>query len=288
MFKRVLIFLFLIKNKLKTDRVFRYWLIHHFGFSVLKDSYAQRLVKATIQDGIVTQKINGLYFSYNYNTDIGRQLFYEGSFEEDEIVYLSEVLRKKESPVVIDVGANIGIHSISWCKANIHTIVYAIEPSKSTFQLLEKNIRDNDLTKRIFPLEKAAAAYPGTVNFYQSEDDAYSSLMNTKRKAVKEIYPVEVTTIDELIINQKINRVDLIKIDVEGLEESVIDGAMKSIMTLKPDLLVEILNINSNAEQTVNKLIRGGYKVYVFTEGTFKPFTSYNNRSYNYYFTTNS
>jgi FkbM family methyltransferase len=287
MFRRVLIFLFLIKNKLRNDRVFRYWLIHHYGFDILKDPFAQRIVKATIQDGMITQEINNLRFTYNHDTDIGRQLFYENSFEAAEIKYIAEVLSGKKDPVIIDVGANIGLHSISWCKANPGAIAYSLEPSKSTFQLLSKNIRDNDLSKRIFPVGKAASDSSGTVDFHQSTDDAYSSLLRTDRKEVKETYPVEVTTIDGLIANQGINHLDMIKIDVEGLEDNVIEGSMKSLSIFKPDLLVEIVNTTEKADKTINKLIAMGYKAYVFINGEVKPFTLYNQRFYNYYFTFN-
>lgn len=226
--------------------------------------------------------------TYDISTDIGRLLFLNRSFENEEITFISELLAKRGSCTVIDVGANIGWHTISWAKACPLINLCAFEPSRNTVKYLKENIALNGVSKQVSVFEQAVSEECGMQYFYDCSDNAYSSLKDTKRKAVKERYEVKVTTIDDFVASSGITNLQFIKIDVEGFETEVLKGALKTLSGLKPDLFVEIYqgaNSNEDPAKTISMLTDLGYKAYIFHKGQLLPFRSHNDKLYNYFFT---
>jgi FkbM family methyltransferase len=227
--------------------------------------------------------------SYNINTDIGASLFLNGNFELKEIEFFSKKLSQIKTPTIIDVGSNIGLHSISWARDIHDAKIISIEPSPITSELLKKNINANKLSKKITVVTKAISNKQGNLDFYHCEDDAYSSLKDTKRKKVKKIFKIEVDTLDNIVDQLKLSKVDFIKIDVEGFDSEVIEGGVKTINFYKPDIFIEIYkgsNSNSEPYKTINMLLKIGYYAYVFSKGKVIKYEGVHSDSlYNYYFT---
>lgn len=97
-------------------------------------------------------------------------------------------------------------------------------------------------------------------------------------------------TIDSIIEQLNIKSISLIKIDVEGYETEVIEGALKSLNTFKPDLFVEIFggeSTNQKPQETINLIQSLGYAAYVLIDGIPKVFELHSDKYYNYYFTFN-
>lgn len=241
----------------------------------------------TLQNDYIFDKIVNL--SYNLNTEIGTSLFLKGNFELLEIDFFSKILFQTKIPTIIDIGSNIGLHCISWAKNMHHANIIAIEPSPITSKVLKKNIETNKLSKMIKVITKAVSNKQGSFDFYQCDDDAYSSLKDTKRKNVEKIYKVDVDTLDSLVNQLNLSKIDLIKIDVEGFDSEVIEGGVNTINHYKPDIFIEIYKgCNSNPEpyKTINMLLKFGYYAYVFSNGKVITYEGTHSDSlYNYYFT---
>jgi FkbM family methyltransferase len=150
--------------------------------------------------------------------------------------------------VFIDVGANIGKYSIMVGRqlkdeaANKdYGIVVAVEASNEIFKILEKNIRLNNLSN-VIPINLAVSDKKGVSEFYLASEGlgTASSLIEIKYKSKK--IKVKTDTLDNITKRLNIKKVDLIKIDVEGVEPKVLEGALGILKKDKPKIVFEALN----------------------------------------------
>lgn len=183
--------------------------------------------------------------------------------------YEIEVFKKlvKEGWVVCDIGAAVGYYSIiASNKVGNTGKVYAFEPDPYTFKLLQKNIRLYNL-KNVYPEQIAIADKKGAVAFYQSETHPWDNrLINPPDQKRKKIY-IRQDTLDNLL--KGIRRVDLVKMDVQGVEERCLDGMTKIINSNKKIILyIELWprglkEAGSNTKRFLDKLTGLGFKIYV-------------------------
>ena len=232
---------------------------------------------------------NKLNFAYDLNTDIGKMLYWERNFESIEIDFFTKLIQQKSIEVLIDIGANIGWDCINWIKHTKLVNAYAFEPSIGTRSILEFNKKMNGL-QNLTIVPKAMSDQKGFCTFYDSADNAYSSLKDTQRKKIVQHYDVEVTTLNSFVQELAIhsNKKFFVKIDVEGFENEVIAGGLDFIKQNKPELFIEIYqgnNSNKNPNFIFEKLSEIGYKSYFFQETSLISTNGYLPAFYNYYFT---
>jgi len=139
--------------------------------------------------------------------------------------------------VVFDVGANIGMTAV--ISARKAEKVYAFEPDPTVFGLLEKTVAANG--GAVETLNTALGDQEGQLSFFSNSTSASASHLVTaatlgQREATSR---VPVTTVDAFVKHSRVERLDLIKIDVEGFEIDVLRGASESIQRFKPAALVE-------------------------------------------------
>jgi FkbM family methyltransferase len=235
----------------------------------------------------VIDKLGPVRLEYDPRTVIGNQLFLAGAFEESEFRFFQEILAAISQPVVLDVGANIGVHTIGWARACRRARIYAFEPSRSTFELLRANVDRNNVGANVEMIPEAVSDQVGVGEFFSCEDDAYSSLRDTERKRVLESFPVTITTIDTFADSRKLSKIDLIKIDVEGFERQALEGAQRTLRKLRPHLFVEIFggkNSNPDPAGTVDFVRSLGYEAFVLRNGIPEPYRQHSDALFNYYF----
>lgn len=230
----------------------------------------------------VTDEIWGSKITYEPNTDIGGALFYTGEFESKEL----ELCRRYLSPrsVVIDIGANIGLHSIYFSNLATEGCVLAIEPSLDTFDLLRKNV---GTIPNIAPLNIAVSDVGGILTFFHATDGAYSSLMDTKRAPIAKTTKVPCMTIDDMVAALQLQRVDFVKIDVEGFEYNALKGMTKTISTFNPVIFCEIYQgtgSNQAPDETVRFLLDRNYSAFVLHDGKAVEYQRHDDNFYNYLF----
>jgi FkbM family methyltransferase len=128
---------------------------------------------------------------------------------------------------VFDIGANIGLFSLACVEQfgdEVRQIV-AVEPSRKTFGRLQENIAKNRLQTRVSPVNEAVAGAPGKATFRIGHAHYSHSLEAAKIQNPRATELVSVTTLDELKRRYAVESVDLLKIDVEGSELAVLEGA---------------------------------------------------------------
>jgi FkbM family methyltransferase len=142
---------------------------------------------------------------------------------------------------VIDGGGFAGDTAMLFSELPVRN-VYVFEPNPDTFQEMKKNIVLNantlgDNIHKITPVQLALGKSNGNMKLYSNGNCDSSSTVHS-RKGKKE-YDVPVTSIDDYVKEHSLN-VGLIKLDIEGEESNVIEGAIETIRTQKPLLLISI------------------------------------------------
>jgi len=179
------------------------------------------------------------------------------------------------SDVCVDVGAHFGFWSLkmsSKCK-----FVIALEPVPSNFAILYNSIAASD-AKNVLPLMLAAGESRGMGIIAKPKggsDEMYSMLEGLRD--VQERHVVKVVDLDTLLDKLSLQRVDLVKIDVEGFEEHVLKGLMRRITKRLINFIVMEVHqplllfrcsrlIKENYDLRVFKISRGLYLVYAINK----------------------
>jgi len=145
--------------------------------------------------------------------------------------------KEKSTKVIFDIGANHGEFAIKFSQYFKNANIYCFEPVKSTFNVLEKNLSRYSNFK-IF--QKALGDKAGIAKIYlNKESDLVSSLVpNSKFHSSSTSEDVEVLTIDGFCQENGIKKIDILKIDVEGFELNVLEGAKNMLMEKKIDFII--------------------------------------------------
>mgnify|MGYP001586998714 CR=1 FL=1 len=169
-------------------------------------------------------------------------------------------LENKKDLIVLDIGANIGLFSL-YVQPQAKT-VFALEPAKQHFEVLQQMISFNKLTN-ILPMKMALANNDSEATFYHNENTTMYSLKPEVATPKLETETVQVVTIENLFKMLAIDHVDFMKLDVEGSEMEIICGVpFKNVCEKIDSLVVEYHQWSAiNPMQLVNALRDLGYKV---------------------------
>lgn len=167
---------------------------------------------------------------------IGFYLLVDGVYEPKAINFVLELL--KPGSVFIDIGANIGVYTIpAALKVGPTGYVIAIEPSPRIFPFLEQNVVLNGLSNVRLIQCAALNSDNQTVPFYEAPVDHFGMGSLGAQFDANPI-PVLTHTLDYLLDEQMVERVDVIKVDVEGFEAAVFQGAKKILASNTPPVVV--------------------------------------------------
>lgn len=173
-----------------------------------------------------------------------------------------EFLKNKD---MIDAGAYTGDTSLPLSKLTDKKI-YAFEPFEGSFKLLKKNIEDNNITN-IVPINKSIGNINGERSLYLSGDNVQGITSDANlRENTKEIIVQEVT-IDEFVKQNNLD-VGYITVDVEGAEMDLLNGAVNTIKTQKPILVISIYHKASDFMEIIPWIanLGLGYEFEIFKE----------------------
>jgi FkbM family methyltransferase len=152
----------------------------------------------------------------------------------------------KSSGYAVDVGAYLGVYSILAAKSKAKMVI-SIEPNKETFQLLKKNVSQNNLGDRVVLCNLAVGNQFKSVQLAWRKGRPLSSgayivddsLTHESDEWAFQNQTEQVTL--DWILRDVVREVSVIKIDVEGYEFNVLIGAVTILRASKPNLIIEIL-----------------------------------------------
>ncbi|MDO5861157.1 FkbM family methyltransferase [Methanobrevibacter sp.] len=171
-------------------------------------------------------EIAGFKFTGSYNI----HPFIESGLSEKDLEYIKD----KD---IIDAGAFTGDTSLPLYKLTSKNI-YAFEPFKESYELLKKNINDNNI-ENIIPINKSLGNINGERSLFLSGNNVQGITNDPEIRPYDEVLKVQETTVDQFVEENNLN-VGYITIDVEGAEMDLLEGAINTIKTQKPILFISI------------------------------------------------
>jgi len=191
---------------------------------------------------------NGAKLRFRNVDQIGRALYFNRNFENNIVTHIVNNIH--ENDVVIDIGANIGYYTIQFAKkTSSKGKVLAIEPNPTMYKELLYNIKLNNYNNILLD-DSALNDQKGSADFYipRIGKEGHASLFPNVSFEVSEKIKVNLDTLDDILDKYQINKVDLIKIDVEGAELSIFKGAKKLLSSkFKPKIYFECSEITCEA-----------------------------------------
>ena len=186
--------------------------------------------------------------------------------------WLQEFLKKelKKGFCFYDIGAHKGFFTIiaSTIVGEDGKIV-AFEPDPRNYIFLKRNVEINNL-KNVFIVRKALFSYVGKINFFLSNffsNWTESRVLNSTEMSFKKennLIEVECTTLDEFISENKNFYPDLIKIDVEGAEIEILEGASETLKNIKPIWFIEV-HAYQEIDSVISLFKKFDYKIEILT-----------------------
>jgi FkbM family methyltransferase len=213
-------------------------------FAKLIAALTSRPTTGSSTERVVRTNINGK--SYSISSDDDYLDHVEGEFEPEMVSLFKSLLQPNDT--VLDIGANIGCTSLLF--GNLASKVYSFEPSPSTYRWLKQNVQSAKLTN-VETVNLGLGKDAGTFELTFAPNNRSGGFVSNLTSA-SEGHQVEQITIargDEFIRERQIANVDFIKIDVEGFEQSVIEGLAATITRDQPLVALELNHWCLNAFQ---------------------------------------
>ena len=180
-----------------------------------------------------------LRFKFKTEDVMGRLLYKYGTYESGITQCFLNNIPLEEHDVLLDVGANLGWYSLLFDKYSPPSVsIYAFEPDPLNFELLTTNVEKNKAHKiTCVPKALSDKSETKTLYLYPSKNRGRHSLLPINSGEVTEVTTV---TVDAFVKDHTIDpsRVKFVKIDVEGYEYFVLQGA-RSLLSLVPYLHTE-------------------------------------------------
>lgn len=206
-------------------------------------------------------KRNGINYKLsldNYNDFI---LFYGINNQNKDVMY-SLI---KDGDVVLDIGTNIGEVILNIAKKNINGKIYGFEPVDYNYEKLITNISLNNFKNII--ISKLALSDKKETLFYKEKKGHSGGISMNKEVNMDNNYKtIDSVTLDEFVKEKRLDKIDFVKVDIEGFEMNFLQGAKETIKQFKPKLFFEIdekklIQQKTSPEELVEEIRFLGYKI---------------------------
>lgn len=187
---------------------------------------------------------------------------YTGLHEFTDMAFLLHFLRPQD--IFFDIGANVGSYTLL-ASGMIGANSITLEPVKSTFDVLRKNIELNNLNARVHLINAGAGSEAGEIKFSADEDTGNHVIAPSEQYKTNTV-TVPVITVDSLLVD---NSPTLIKIDVEGFETEVLKGMAITLNQLTLKAIIIELNGSGKrygySETNIHELLLSkNFKPYIY------------------------
>jgi FkbM family methyltransferase len=203
---------------------------------------------------------------------IAAEIMRSGMWEREIVALLATAA--KPGTTIFDVGANIGVSVIPLLVASGDIRVVSFEPSPSVLPYLLRTHAKSRFRDRWEIVSKAVTAKANEeIEFvtFPPGSDVYEGIRNTGRGGAGTVTRVATTTLDAEWKARNQPKVSLVKIDVEGAELGVLEGALECLSACRPVIVTEWATKNLGAYQIATTAIldlaqKIGYRAYVIPE----------------------
>jgi len=208
-----------------------FWL---FSILFMLDKFAKVFDYSMLDKIILKYRCTHGYEFYARGDDYRRFIDH---FEPKTTTFVERVIN--DNDIVVDIGAHIGIHTIHFAKRA--KLVIALEPEPQNFSLLKKNIKLNKV-RNVITLPIALSDKNGYSYLFVSTSSGAHTLeidhgVKLNVKFIDKIH-IKTMTFDTLIRDLGIDKVDIVKIDVEGHEDKVLQGMKETLKNNPPRIII--------------------------------------------------
>ena len=231
-----------------------------------------RLARSRNYDGPVTTSwYFGLRFNHHLSGDISQCTYVDTRFEPNEMFAMSKLIGT--GMCVIDAGANEGIFTLMAARlVGQNGTVHAFEPSRRDRERLLANLATNGLSNVVVhPVALGQVTGKAVLQVSGAERPGHNTIGGFAYSDTPHAYSleVEVTTMDEIARANGLARVDLVKIDVEGSETAVLQGAQEMLRRFRPIVVAEaqdasLQQLGSSVSELLQLIRASDYDVMVF------------------------
>lgn len=209
---------------------------------------------------------HGIKYDLDLSHTVMWRIYSRGIYEANTARHLVKMLRRGafgKAPVFLDIGANIGAYSLLVAKLDPESQVHSFEPNPAALDTLRNNIALNAVDN-IQVHAVGLSNEEATCRLY-NESMAQASLHRMGQHG--DYIEIQVRPLDEVLDDIGVSRVDLIKIDVEGHEAAVLDGAER--MFARNKRMAVIMEIDKNAaltgsrDQLFRRMLDMGFSAYM-------------------------
>jgi len=207
-----------------------------------------------------------LTFLSDGRDSIASRLFWDGLEGHEPETIKTYLTLLEGSKVVLDVGASTGLFSMLAAVGCAERQVHAFEPAPETFQYLTENLKENGFTN-ITPVCGCLLDFDGETPLYLNHSAAlpFSTSSIAGYRDAKLTVTAPVMKIDTYAEINSLTAIDLIKIDVEGNDHRVLDGAKKVLERDQPVIICEVLH--EDTDRLLNDVLEGsGYLYFMITD----------------------
>jgi FkbM family methyltransferase len=194
----------------------------------------------------------GARFLFDWRHTIDKKVALE-LYEHDQIGHLIEYLDQIRADIFVDIGSHAGLYSIILKTRFPELEVHAFEPDHTNLCQLYANLFVNKLQSRVRVHEVGISNKAGAVSFVTSEE---TDGRGTRRISSTGNIKIQVKRLDDVLTDK--NRIAAMKIDVEGHENQVVDGAQHFLNANK--CLLQIESSGENLDVLAQKLKQFGYR----------------------------
>jgi FkbM family methyltransferase len=204
-----------------------------------------RLVHLVYRNDAQVVERGGITYAIDLREGIDLAIFLSGSFQSH--IYDSDEFALPADAVVIDVGANCGVMTLQYAKRSPAGHVFAFEPTSYAFAKLERNLELNPtLAARVTAIQSFVSSSPSARvprKVYSSWKVSGARTGDTHKVHLGTAMDAEgvgAISLDTFCEENTVQRLDLIKIDTDGHELGVLQGARSTIARLRPTIVFEV------------------------------------------------
>jgi FkbM family methyltransferase len=219
----------------------------------------------------------GKKYKGDFATFIDWSTYYYGAYCKEELMFMRDVLSGISNPIVLDVGANIGHHTLfaALYAKEVHAFEPFPEVAKKLYEKLFTNKIDNVVVHEV-GLGQANEDLPYAIPVGANTGSG-SFMELTKEDTARLILPIRIG--DDLIRELQLAQLDFIKMDVEGFEPQALQGLKASIKKFRPIIFFEWSANERKIQAEPKDFFPEGYSIFTFIEN--RPFLGlFNKKGY--------
>jgi FkbM family methyltransferase len=215
----------------------------------------------------------GLRYSGNLSGYIDWVVFFYGAYEKYELFLLRDLVKDRPKPVFLDIGANVGQHSLfmsPYCDQ-----IHAFEPYELVKKQFDRKIQLNNI--RNINLHQVGLGHiEASLDYFApsgGNTGTGSFVPSGSREGNELVGKLPIVHADAYLSRLNLEKIDLIKIDVEGFEENILSGLKSTLHKHRPTVMMEFSTQTRNSfshPQELMSLLPEGYRIQLIQ--TYKPY----------------